>query len=143
MKRLAPLDNAAEKPSSRVGWKARFILRTPTASLRLVRYYSAGRSTMIGAAFLTSGPGTLATTATVETEGRDSLRMAARSSHLPKIIFPAVVCSTDVTEMSTVLPIIFNNLNLKRCDFLQTLQNVKASAAAVALQRIGGISHQL
>src|SRR5438876_12231402 len=77
-----------------------------TASLRLLHYYSAGRSIMIGAAFLTSGPGTLATTATVETDGRDSLRMPARSSHLPRIIFPAVVCITDLTEVSTDSPII-------------------------------------
>src|SRR5256885_4827143 len=62
-------------------------------------------------AFLTYGPGKLATTATVETEGRDSLRMPARSSHLPKIIFPPVVCSTDITEMSTVLPIILRALS--------------------------------
>jgi hypothetical protein len=27
---------------------------------------------------------------------------AARSSHFPKIIFPAVVCNTDVTEISIV-----------------------------------------
>src|SRR5580698_540273 len=35
----------------------------------------------------------------------------ARSSHLPKIIFPAVVCKTDVTETSIVLPIIFRALS--------------------------------
>jgi len=33
-----------------------------------------------------------------------------RSSHLPKIILPAVVCRTEVTETSMVLPII-----LRRC----------------------------
>ena len=32
---------------------------------------------------------------------------ARRSSYLPKIIFPAVVCKTLVTEMSMVLEIIF------------------------------------
>src|ERR1700683_1303536 len=39
------------------------------------------------------------------------VRAKARSSHLPKIIFPAVVCSTDVTETSMVLPIIFRALS--------------------------------
>src|SRR5947209_208727 len=34
-----------------------------------------------------------------------------RSSHLPNIIFPAVVCSTDVTDTSIVLPIIFRALS--------------------------------
>src|ERR1700733_10162211 len=36
---------------------------------------------------------------------------AERSSHLPKIIFPAVVCNTDVTDTSIVLPIIFRALS--------------------------------
>ena len=32
--------------------------------------------------------------------------MGARSSNFPKIILPAVVCNTEVTEMSMFLPII-------------------------------------
>ena len=36
---------------------------------------------------------------------------APRSSHLPKIILPAVVCSTEVTETSMVLPIILRALS--------------------------------
>ena len=36
---------------------------------------------------------------------------APRSSHFPKIIFPAVVCSTDVTDTSMVFPIIFRALS--------------------------------
>src|ERR1700722_13889358 len=39
------------------------------------------------------------------------LPYADRSSHLPKIIFPAVVCNTDVTDTSMVLPIIFRALS--------------------------------
>ncbi len=34
-----------------------------------------------------------------------------RSSNLPKIIFPAVVCRTEVTEMSIVFPIILRALS--------------------------------
>jgi len=41
----------------------------------------------------------------------ESCRFTARSSHLPKIILPAVVCSTEVTEMSMVLPIILRALS--------------------------------
>src|SRR5208282_6259952 len=41
-----------------------------------------------------------------------SWRPDARSSHLPKIIFPAVVCRTEVTEMSMVLPIILRALSM-------------------------------
>src|SRR5580700_4577921 len=59
--------------------------------------YSAGGSVRKGCGFLGS---TLAAPATAATGGRGSGREAARSSHLPKIIFPAVVCSTLVTEMS-------------------------------------------
>src|ERR1700736_2541518 len=75
--------------------------------------YSAGRSTIIGCGFLGSALGaggtadTEGTTGTPFTAARESLRLPVRSSHLPKIILPAVVCSTDVTEMSMVLPIIF------------------------------------
>src|ERR1017187_7512277 len=39
------------------------------------------------------------------------VRAKARSSHLPKIIFPAVVCRTDVTETSIVFPIILRALS--------------------------------
>src|SRR6202021_2271395 len=41
-----------------------------------------------------------------------SWRPLARSSHLPKIILPAVVCRTEVTEMSIVLPIILRALSI-------------------------------
>src|SRR6202142_3627802 len=72
--------------------------------------YSPGRSTATGAAFLGSPLGIAAAVVTT-TVGRASLRAMARSSHLPKIILPAVVCSTDVTEISMVLPIIFRALS--------------------------------
>src|SRR5258708_28132017 len=55
--------------------------------------------------------------ATVVTTGRATgcaaleREYAARSSHLPKIIFPAVVCSTEVTDTSIVLPIILRALS--------------------------------
>src|SRR5213075_1376362 len=49
--------------------------------------------------------------AAIGTAGFDSWRAAARSSHLPKIILPAVVCNTEVTAMSTVLPIILRALS--------------------------------
>src|SRR5690348_9010071 len=40
-----------------------------------------------------------------------SARAAPRSSNFPKIILPAVVCSTEVTEISTFLPIILRALS--------------------------------
>src|SRR4029077_21242625 len=39
--------------------------------------------------------------------------------------------------------IIFDNLNLQGCDFLQALQNVEAPATAVSFQRVGRVGHQL
>src|SRR5580693_5149245 len=39
--------------------------------------------------------------------------------------------------------IVFHDLDLQRGHLLQALQNVKAAAAAVALQRVGGIGHEL
>src|ERR1039458_6712139 len=53
------------------------------------------------ATFLKSGRGSM---------GRAGALML-RSSNLPKIIFPAVVCSTDVTEISMFLPIILRALS--------------------------------
>src|ERR1017187_1808199 len=43
--------------------------------------------------------------------GFESWRLPLRSSHLPKIILPAVVCRTEVTEISMVLPIILRALS--------------------------------
>ena len=80
----------------------------PAAPRALSLPYSAGCSVRKGCGFLGSA---LAAPATAATGGRGSGREATRSSHLPKIIFPAVVCSTLVTEMSTVLPIILRALS--------------------------------
>ena len=80
----------------------------PDAPRALRLPYSAGCSVRKGCGFLGSA---LAAPATAATGGRGSGREATRSSHLPKIIFPAVVCSTLVTEMSTVLPIILRALS--------------------------------
>ena len=77
--------------------------------------YSVGRSTINGCAFLSSAfvellraaVGVAALTArTTSARG-----IPVRSSHLPKIIFPAVVCNTDVTETSIVFPIILRALS--------------------------------
>ena len=39
--------------------------------------------------------------------------------------------------------IILNDLNLERGHFLEALENIQPAATAVALQRVGGIGHQL
>ena len=39
--------------------------------------------------------------------------------------------------------IIFHDLDIERRDFLQTLQDVEPAAASVALERVGGVGHQL
>src|SRR5579862_4890288 len=58
------------------------------------------------------GPGPGTATGDAETgTGTDCREYEARSSHLPKIIFPAVVCRTEVTETSMVLPIILRALS--------------------------------
>src|SRR5512146_1060800 len=118
---------------------------------------------------------------------------APRSSNLPKIILPAVVCRPEVTEMSLVLPlifrefvdvedfdavqlgdlvevevvgynlgfvhlgeldqlhvnfangreIVFDDLNLKRRDLLDALEDVDAAAPPVTLQRVGRVGDEL
>jgi len=74
------------------------------------RYYSVpGRSaTAAGAGFFASAGG-IATG--VRTRGSERCTLPLRSSHLPKIIFPAVVYNTDVTETSMVFPIILRALS--------------------------------
>ena len=39
--------------------------------------------------------------------------------------------------------IIFHDLDIERRDFLQPLQDVETAAASVALERVGGVGHQL
>src|SRR5713101_4263275 len=68
--------------------------------------YSAGRSAATGwvvRVAVVSGART--------GSGRELAVWPGRSSNLPKIILPAVVCSTEVTEMYTVLPIILRALS--------------------------------
>src|SRR6266496_1506081 len=75
----------------------------------LLSLYSTGCSTATTVFFGSTAPGD--TGATTVTGGRGSLLAPERSSHLPKIIFPAVVCRTEVTETSMVLPIILRALS--------------------------------
>src|ERR1019366_9051802 len=70
-----------------------------------VEFYS-----VLGMSGTTAGPGAGFRTSFRGSTGRGG-RMAARSSNFPKIILPAVVCNTDVTEMSMFLPIILRALS--------------------------------
>src|SRR5271166_4338850 len=84
-----------------------------SAAYSATRSAAAGVGFFIGSVAVLAGTGGTATADTEEVEETlESRCPVARSSHLPKIILPAVVCRTEVTDMSMVLPIILRALSM-------------------------------
>src|SRR6266436_7729721 len=61
------------------------------------------------------------------------------------MILPSYSLASSISFRSTSRTgkVIFDDLNLERCHFLQALQDVETAAATIPFQRVGGVGDQL